>query len=113
MFVVLHIGSSGRHPWVRQGTEEVTLLWPLCPGLEMLEWFGWDCTSEASHHLCMESTGAERPRWLPYSHGGHLGWDGWTGTWARMAVCYSLGFLRRWSSRGTQCTFLHGAGLPE
>lgn len=101
MFMVLQIGSSGRHPWVRQGMEEVTLFWPLCPGLEMLEWFGWDRTSEASHHLCMASTGAERPRWLPYSHGGHLGWDGRTGIWASMAGCRSLGFLRRWSSRGT------------
>lgn len=61
MFMVLQIGSSGRHPWVRQGTEEVTLLWPLCLGLEMPEWFGWDRTSEASHHLCMASMGAGSP----------------------------------------------------
>lgn len=45
MFVVLQIGRSGRHPWVRQGTGQVTLLWLPCPGLEMLDWFGWDRTS--------------------------------------------------------------------
>lgn len=26
--------------------------------------------------------GGWRPRWLPYSHGGHLSWDGRTGSWA-------------------------------
>ena len=86
MFMILWVGNSGRHQRVRQGTEEVALLlWSLCLGLVTLERLGWDCVSEASHRLCVASVGAEKPRWLLYSHVRPLSWDGWAGIWAGMA----------------------------
>lgn len=97
MFMVLQIRSSGRHPWVRQGTEEVTLLWPLCLGLEMLEWTAhWRPHIISAWHLwgLEAQVVALLTWWAP-----ELGWpDRELGS---VAVCCFLVFLGRWSARGT------------